>query len=286
MLSIVICTFNRAEKLKKVLVDILNNPLNAPLDFELIVVDNNSNDHTKSVVSTFVALLSSRLRYVFEGAQGLSNARNCGIREAKGGWICFTDDDVRLDQNWLVSISSAIKHYPQMAAYGGRIKARWVEDPPKWFIREGRYAMNGGAIVSRDLGNAICSMNEKNISPIGANMGFRKDVFEKVGLFHPDFGKKGNIQGLGDDVEFCSRVRDAGYEILYLPDSIVWHDVEIARLKVPIMKQFYFELGYSRGKQRMFPEQAKWLFGAPRYLFKELLSFLLKSLGLRFVSLG
>jgi len=146
--------------------------------------------------------------------------------------------------------------------------------------------MNGGAIVSRDLGNAICSMNEKNISPIGANMGFRKDVFEKVGLFHPDFGKKGNIQGLGDDVEFCSRVRDAGFEILYLPDSIAWHDVEIDRLQVPMMKKFYFELGYSRGKQRKFPEQAKWQFGAPRYLFKELLSFLLKSLGLRFVSLG
>jgi glycosyltransferase involved in cell wall biosynthesis len=286
MLSIVICTYNRAEKLKLVLDDVLNNPLNVHLDFELIVVDNNSKDQTEPVVKAFDASLSPRLRYVFEERQGLSNARNRGVCEARGEWICFTDDDVRLDRNWLTSISSAIKANPQMAAYGGRIKAKWVADPPKWFIREGRYAMNGGAIVSCDLGNDIFSLNEKDMHPIGANMGFRKDVFDKVGLFHPALGKMGNTPSLGEDAEFSKRVSDAGYEILYLPDSIVWHDIEIDRLQAPMMKQFYYELGYFRGKQRMFPKQAVWIFGAPRYLFKELLSFLLGALGLRFVSRG
>jgi len=286
MLSIVICTYNRAEKLKRVLNDILNNPLNMTIEFELIVVDNNSKDQTRSVVGRFNATHSPKLRYVFEEKQGLSNARNRGIREARGEWICFTDDDVRLDKNWLTSISTAIKDYPHMDAYGGRIKEKWVAPPPKWFIREGKYAMNGGAIVSRDLGDAVCNMNDRNISPIGANMGFKKEVFEKVGLFNPDFGKKGESPCLGDDVEFCKRIRDEGYVILYLPDSLVWHDVDIDRLQVPLMKEYYFELGYFRGKQKMFPEQAIWLFGAPRYLFKELLANLLRSLGLRFFSLG
>jgi len=274
------------EKLKKVLDDILNNPLNDKLDFELIVVDNNSTDQTKPLVIDFEALLSKRLRYLFEEKQGLSNARNCGIHEAKGEWICFTDDDVRLDNNWLISISSAIKDYPHMDAYGGRIKAKWVAQPPKWFIREGKYTMNGGTIVSRNLGDAVCNMNEKNINPIGANMGFRKAVFDKIGLFHPGLGKTGNNPGLGEDVEFCRRVKNAGFEILYLPDPLVWHEVDIERLQLPIIKQYYFELGYFHGRQRMFPAQAKWWFGAPRYLFKELLIYLMKSLGLYFISRG
>lgn len=286
MLSIVICTYNRAEKLKRVLDNILNNPLNAPLDFELIVVDNNSTDQTKSLVIGFEAPLNDRLHYLFEEKQGLSNARNLGICEAKGEWVCFTDDDVHLDKYWLISISSAIKDYPHMDAFGGRIKEKWIERPPKWFILEGKYAMNGGAIVSRDLGDAVCSMNEKKINPIGANMGFRREVFDKTGRFHPGFGKTGNSPGLGEDVEFCRRVRDAGFEILYLPDTIVWHEVDIARLQLPVIKQYYFELGYSRGRQRMFPKQAKWLFGAPRFLFRELLTSLIKSFGLHFVSQG
>lgn len=286
MISIIICTYNRVEKLKLVIEDILGDQSNDSINYELLVVDNNSQDSTKEYIGEFTKQFPQKVRYLFEEKQGLSNARNCGIKEARGKWICFTDDDVRLDNNWLTAIASAIKYYPQMAAYGGRIKPKWIADPPEWFIREGKYAMGGGAIVSRDLGDTVCNMNERKVCPIGANMGFRNDVFDKVGLFHPDFGKKGDAHGLGDDVEFCRRVKDAGYEILYLPDSIVWHEVDVDRLQVPILKQFYFELGYFRGRERMFPEQAVWLFGAPRYLFKELPSSLLRSLGLRFISQG
>ena len=287
MLSVVICTYNRSKKLHRVLNDILDNPINENIDFELIVVDNNSTDDTKSVVDEFVSSNSTNLRYIFESAQGLSNARNRGIREARGEWICFTDDDVRLDKKWLASISSAIKCNPKMDAYGGRIKEQWVEDPPDWFILEGECAMTGGgAIVFFDLGKEAQNLNEKKISPIGANMGFKKEVFEKVGLFNPDFGKKGDDQGLGDDVEFCTRVRNEGFLTLYLPEPLVWHEVESTRLTVPSMKRFYYELGYRRGRGKMFPRHTKWLFGAPRYLFKEFVTSILRSLGYRIFDLG
>ncbi|GAI88184.1 unnamed protein product, partial [marine sediment metagenome] len=119
-ISIIICTFNRYVKLKKVLNYI--NELIVPdeLKYEVIIVDNNSNDKTKGIVERFIKKKPQIFKYLFEQKQGKSYALNSGIKNAHGEIIAFTDDDVRIDRKWLFVIMDAFKRYDCIGV-GGKI---------------------------------------------------------------------------------------------------------------------------------------------------------------------
>src|SRR5437763_1555056 len=106
MLTITICTYNRAHFLKDTLESLLLQQINVTFTYEVIVVDNNSVDNTKSVVESFFPKFnasSPRLKYFFESTQGKSNAINKAVKAAKGDIIVFTDDDVTFDPQWLAA---------------------------------------------------------------------------------------------------------------------------------------------------------------------------------------
>src|SRR2546423_738463 len=97
--SIVIPTYNRADELRETIRSISN--LKVAGDWELLVVDNNSTDHTRAVVEEESARFPASLRYVFEQEQGRYAAVNTGIRASKGRIIASTDDDARVEPDWL-----------------------------------------------------------------------------------------------------------------------------------------------------------------------------------------
>ncbi len=78
----------------------------------------------------------AHLRYVFEGQQGLSYARNAGVAAARAPLIAFTDDDVRAACDWVVSIKRAFDEHPEVDCIGGKVLPRWLSDPPLWLTRE------------------------------------------------------------------------------------------------------------------------------------------------------
>src|SRR5271165_7139360 len=119
-ITVVLCTYNRAHSLSKALESVLASVLPSGLEWELLVVDNNSKDHTRATANEFCLRYPGRVRYFFEAQQGLSNARNAGIREARGEIIAFMDDDVTVAPNWLHELTSPFQSR-ECAGVGGRV---------------------------------------------------------------------------------------------------------------------------------------------------------------------
>src|SRR5208283_4457645 len=105
-ISVILCTYNRASILISALESIVAQTLPESVEWEVLVVDNNSCDQTREVVEDFCRRYPRRFRYVFEPNQGLSHARNSGIREALGEVLAFMDDDVTVEPGWLDNLTA------------------------------------------------------------------------------------------------------------------------------------------------------------------------------------
>ncbi len=232
-------------------------------DWELIVVDNNSTDRTREVAEEFAQSSGVPVRYVFEHNQGLSHARNRGIREAHGDMIAFTDDDVTVERSWLVSIKNAFDVFDCMAV-GGKIVPLWNGAKPRWFSDE-RGCNLGPPIVQFDLGNTARRINR---AFVGANMAFKKEVFARHGLFRADLGRVKRDLGVGEETEFCKRLLDAGEVVVYAPQAIVYHPVEKQRTRKAYFQSWYFNNGKILVRSGEIPKNAVCYFGVPRYLFR------------------
>src|SRR5215475_1296742 len=103
-ISVVLATYNRAASLSAALHSFSKLVIPADLDWELLVVDNNSTDRTRTVIEEFQRCSGLQVAYLFEGQQGRSFALNAGIKRAKGGVIAFTDDDISLHPQWLANL--------------------------------------------------------------------------------------------------------------------------------------------------------------------------------------
>jgi len=233
---------------------------------EVIVVDNNSTDATKSVVEAINLECPGVFSYVFEPRQGKSFALNTAVTMAKGEIIAFTDDDVALDKNWLTEMISVFESRG-CAGIGGRILAVWNKATPKWFADDGPYKL-GGAIVKLDLGDEHCDLDKP---AYGANMAFRRYVFDKYGLFREDLGPNPKNLIRNEDSEFCRRIIYGGEKFIYAPKVVVYHPVEEHRTRKEYFEAWQFNYGRALIRINGIPPSATCYFGVPRYFFKNLL---------------
>ena len=128
-ISIIICTYNSSITLKRCLTSLLRIN-DQDVDYEILIVDNNSNDDTKKVVQKFQKF-NSKIQYNFFSEQGLAKARNFGISIASKDFILFTDDDITFDEYFLMAYDNLIKTInPGMA--GGRILLKYNSTRPNW----------------------------------------------------------------------------------------------------------------------------------------------------------
>lgn len=239
IISIVICTYNRCESLRETLESLRKISVPADFPWELIVVDNNSIDGTRKVVEDFIRTSDLSVRYVFEATQGLSHARNKGVREAKGEILSFIDDDVIVGEDWLAEVKRAFDKYN--AAYiGGKVLLKKDLPRPEWWHE--RYNETLGEF---DIGNSVVFADEgyTGIVGIGANMSFKRGVFEKYGLFRTDLGRTGNSVFMGEEIDFCERLRARGDLAIYYPDAIVYHCPDTERMTREYLRRWYFRVG-------------------------------------------
>lgn len=243
MISIVICTYNRAESLNQTL-DALQS-LVVPEDetVELLVVDNNSKDGTKQVVDSWIPKSRLALQYFYEGRQGASHARNAGIKAARGSLVCFFDDDVIVDSQWLVSMVRLFKETDAEMA-GCRILRKWECEAPEWYSEE-----VSGPVIMQDFGPDRLKMGQNGMYLISAGLAFRKEVFDRIGLFRGDLGRKGNSLIGGEDKELFDRVAASGGIIYYEPAAIIHHRVEESRLTRDYMRRWFYAIGQTAGHQ-------------------------------------
>jgi glycosyltransferase involved in cell wall biosynthesis len=262
-ISVVLCTYNRASTLKSTLESFAGLTLRADLDWELVVVDNNSNDSTAEVIGDFTKTAGFCVRSVFEARQGRSAALNTGIVAARGKIVAFTDDDVLLHSEWLLTLKRAFDEF-DCAGAGGRIIPVWRHQKPDWLEMEDQQA-----IVHYDLGDETKEI--KDSPPLGANSAYRKDAFAKYGGFRLDLGVCGESRGVTcEDTEFASRLFRAREKIMYVPSAVIYHPVDPARCTKAYFRKWYYNDGRSMIRVSPAPESFARYFGIPRWIFRSL----------------
>lgn len=207
-LSVIVCTRNGAHAIAPCLDSIARSLSHAQaIEGEIVVVDNASEDATAEVVRTWSAHCGFPVNLVHEPRKGLSNARNCGVRAARGRLLVFTDDDCRLDELYIDNAVRLDAHDEKLILRGGRVELGDPSDlpltiktdrtPRRWNIamRSARY---------ENLGNCLH----------GCNMMMRRSLLEKVGPFDPQ---------TVDDTDLICRCYLAGISIEYSPDIVVFH---------------------------------------------------------------
>ena len=257
--SVILCTYNRCHSLANALDSVAASHVPDGIEWEIVVVDNNSTDQTRQVVEGFSRRFPGRFRYVRELQQGLCYARNAGVREARGAILAFTDDDVIVDQDWLQKISLSLQR-GKWAGAGGKVVAANEFKCPDWLSLEGPYNL-GGVLALFDLGELEGDTRQP---PFGANMAFRAQMFEKYGHFRTDLDRSAGSMLSNGDTEFGRRLMSHGERLWYQPSAVVYHGVPDSRLTKSYFLRFWFNLGRSdfrEGRRR--PD----VYGIPRWCF-------------------
>ncbi len=243
-LTVILCTYNRCQSLARALDSLAVSILPETIEWEVLVVDNNSSDKTEAVVKDFSRRYPTRFRYMFEPQQGKSYALNAGICEARGNILVFVDDDVTVAPEWLRNLSSAL-HDSQWAGCGGRILPERGFVPPPWLALDGPYNLVGALCAYFDPGDVS---DELKHPPFGANMAFRKEMFARYGNFRTDLGPFPNNKIGFEDTEFGRRLMAAGERLRYIPTAVVYHEVPGYRVRKEFLLTWWFDFG--RGSVR------------------------------------
>jgi glycosyltransferase involved in cell wall biosynthesis len=207
--SVVVCTYNRSQRLETALAHIESAAARARVAAEIVVVDNNSRDDTKLVVSRAARASTVPVRYVFERAQGLSFARNRGLREATGSIVAFTDDDCVVDSGWIGALCDEFAADPGVAIVGGRVDLYSPEDQP---------------VSIRPIAERVRYTDATQVYGLvmGCNLAVRRGVAERIGGFDPAFGGSKGV--VADDIDFVYRAFEQRLGIVFTPAARVLHN--------------------------------------------------------------
>lgn len=228
LISIVIPTYNRCESLIKTLQSVAEQAGIERVDYEIVVVDNNSTDRTKEAVEGFKRVFPGNLIYLFEQRQGKTFALNKGIESAKGEIIAMTDDDCVADRNWLANIWEVFST-KNIDLLAGKVVAVFDSELPSWLDINALH----GPLAHHDKGDKYFENDDsKKILTTGANMIFRRTSVEKFGNFH--------FPGRAEDTELAYRWGKLGAKIAYAPTVIVRHHNDPARLTKSYFRKWYF----------------------------------------------
>ncbi len=257
--SVVLSTYNRCELLPKALTHLLSQRSNE-LRYEVLVVDNNSTDQTREVVESWIAKGHGNLRYVFEGSQGVSHARNAGIAVARAPIIAFTDDDVYVAEDWLGRIVAALRTHPEADYVGGKALAIPDTPFPPWLDRN-----HWSPLALFDYGDAELAVNASNPICLGSgNSAFRREVFGRIQPFSPDFARS-------EDHELQTRLWKTGGQGVYVPELVVFTEIPFERLTKRYHRRWHRTHGFFIAKMRLEEvERSSFrLFDVPGHLFRQ-----------------
>jgi glycosyltransferase involved in cell wall biosynthesis len=266
--SIIMSTYNRGVLLEEAIRSVLSQGAAITPTFELIVVDNNSTDDTRDIIVNRFVRGDARIRYLFEPQQGLSFARNAGIRAARAALIAFVDDDVRAQPDWVASIVRAFAEHPEVDMVGGRILPIWPAAPPPWLTRD-----HWTPLALVDYGDApVAVTRERPICLVGANLSFRRSVFDHVGTFATDFQRVKDTIGSLEDHEFLLRFLRAGRTGLYDPRIVVHAEIQPNRLQRAYHRRWHTGHGHFHAllrSEQMERTRIGTLLGVPAHLYRQ-----------------
>ena len=222
LISVVVCTCNHSMLLQGCIESLCQQNIQKS-KYEIVVVDNNSNDDTAKVVQSFKNF--GLIRYVFEKTPGLSYARNRGVLESKGKYIAYIDDDAKAAPNWLQVADNLINSiHPALDCLGGPYHPFYLSHKPKWF--QDKYEIRG-------FGNSQKFLNENEMLS-GSNMIWAKDSLTSIGMFNVNYGIVGNQLKLGEETDAFEKLWALKKQpkIYYSADLIIYHLVPEFKMSI------------------------------------------------------
>lgn len=264
MLTVIICTYNRAKYIGGLLESVAANDL-AKSAYEIVLVDNNCTDNTREICEAFATKHKDvNFRYVVEPEQGLSAARNKGIKEAKGDILVYIDDDALVDTDYLRTYAEWFAEHSETKACGGPIEPLYETEEPAWMTPYTKALLTGWM----NYGDKVREY-PRGRYPGGGNAAYRKEVFEKAGLFNTALGRKGgNLMG-SEEKDIFDKMHTQHMQVLYLPTPVLHHIIPQTKLEDDYFNRLTTQIGISerqrtlaigKGKylKRLFAEGIKW----------------------------
>ena len=257
--SVALCTHNHVDRLARTLHDL--RALRAPkAAWELLFVDNGCTDGTAALLQAQDWPSGWQVRVVRETKLGLSNARNCAIREAAGEYLIFIDDDETPDPDWLCAFERLIEaHAPD--AFGGRIEVLFEGERPAWLTDDLL-----GFLGQLNRNDEVAPLVEPNGGFYGGNFGFRKNVCEIIGEFDTELGRKGSDNTGGEEVDFYRRLQAEKRSVWWTPEAVIHHRIEAAKLK----RSYFLDLHYRQGRMEGLRQRGSRSRIPPKYLLPQL----------------
>ena len=247
MLTAIICTYNRAKYIGPLLESIAANDLDKK-EYEIVLVDNNCTDNTRVICEAFAnAHKDVNFRYVVEPEQGLSAARNKGIKEAKGDVIVYIDDDALVDIWYLRTVVEYMSAHEEIDAVGGPIIPLYEDtEEPKWMTCYTKELLCGYLY----FGEEICPFPGDRY-PGGGNAAYRANVFEKVGLFNTALGRKGTGLMGSEEKDIFDKMKAQGMRFMYLPKMILHHIIPQKKLERDYFDRLTLQIGKSERQRTL-----------------------------------
>lgn len=270
-LSLIIATYNRAQSLLRTLRSVVSQSA-APELWECIVVNNNSTDNTAEVFARFAAENQGfDLKMVTETKQGLSNARNCGITASVGEYVAIVDDDETLESSYIESYIEFFDSFPTAMAAGGAVRAEYESHRPRWMSH----------YTERMIANPIdldvvVTLFPSSRVPAGGNMAFRREIFDRVGLFNPRLGRNGQSLIGGEENDLFARLRAAGELLYFVPNAAIYHHIPDAKLTDEYFDRLSYNVGRSKALRAQSDEEFSELMASERR--KRVVTYILAAL--------
>ncbi|WP_171905847.1 glycosyltransferase family 2 protein [Sphingobium phenoxybenzoativorans] len=243
--SLVVCTRNRAERLKPMLDSLRSAILNSSAIVQVILIDSFSDDLTKEVLIEWARDQPFWVSVVRAQEAGASLARNIGITEAMGGIVAFTDDDCVISEDYITAISRAVSNLAEPQIIGGRIMLGDPDDLPI-------------TIKEDELGSCFEGKRIPSGYIMSANFVITYATFGRIGGFDENFGPGAAFKA-AEDSELLMRALLENVPIRYDPDIVVYHFH--GRKTFDQARKLYS--GYSFGDGALF---AKYFFKHPMIL--------------------
>lgn len=235
-LTVVMTTYNRASILNETLKSMAQiQRKNLKVDF--VIVDNNSTDNTKEIISKWNASLP--ITYLFESEPGQNPARNKALSEANfGKIIVFTDDDVKPNDNWFSAIVYACEQWPEYSVFGGKIYPIWPAETllPKW-AQENSIQSFGFAVHDYKEHQCVYEINDYPFSP---NFWVRRSIFKDFQKFDNKIEWHPKNRIMATETVFFRDLVAKGHRIVYCPEAVVGHKINPEQLTLMnILKRSY-----------------------------------------------
>lgn len=262
--SFITCTYNRAKFLPKTLTALCEQTFLGK-EYEIIIIDNNSTDNTAEICEKFRDEYKfKQISYYKELSQGLSHALNRGIKEARGEYIIYVDDDETIGKKHLEKLNEYLLAFPDAELCASPVAPIYEGEIPKWMSKFTQRLIGGYF----NLGKKPRLLSKTHYPGTGHTI-IKRELYNKFGLYNTELGRKGTALLGAEDKDMAFRLIEGQVKAYYFPDIPIYHHIPAYKLTDDFFNKLTFSIGKSERlrtksisqstyRQRLIQEIFKW----------------------------